>query len=136
MATITTNAHSGRRALAVFGEIGLIAASLAAFAGSVYITLYGGREIVMNFWTVSLWVAGVGLGLPVVYSPEGVLGCLYRVIAMLFGVACMGLAGLMVLPWIFLVAMEFSKGEFNLAGLLSLPVFLGLPMLFLRNGDE
>ena len=136
MATITTNAHPRRRAFADIGELVLISASLAAFAASVYITLYGGREIVMNFWTVSLWVAGVGLGLPIVRTPEGALGYMFRAIAMLFGLACMGLAGLMLLPWIFMVVMDFSKGEFNLAGLLSLPVFLGLPMLFMRVDED
>lgn len=120
----------------VLAEPALVAASLAAFAGSVYITLYGGREIVMNFWTVSLWVAGVGLGLPVVRSPEGVSGYLFRPVALLFGLMCMGLAGLMVLPWIFFVAMDVSKGEFSPATFLALPVFLGLPMLFLVGGDE
>lgn len=136
MATITTNAHTGRRAFASLGELGLIAASLSAFAGSVYLTFNTDRELVINIWTLALWAAGVFLALPIVKDAQGALGHLYGFLAILLGIACLVIGGLLLLPWIFVMAMEISSSEFNFLHLLGMPVFFGLPLMFIPFGEN
>lgn len=113
----------------VLGELGLIAASLGAFAGSVYLTIRG-EEFVLNYLTLGLWAAGVFLALPVVRDPEGVIARIFGLVAFLFGIACMVMGGFMLLFWIMIVVMGSSRGEFSLLHLLAMPVFFGLPILF------
>lgn len=134
MATITTNAHPGSRAFAAIGELGLIAASLAAFAGSVYLTIRG-EELALNFLTMGLWAAGVFLALPVVRDPEGVLARIFALAAFLMGIGSMMIGGFMLLFWVIIVAMGASRGEFSLLHFLAMPVFFGLPILFVQSDD-
>lgn len=122
------------RAFPALGELGLIAASLSAFAGSVYLTMRG-EELALNLLTLGLWAAGVFLALPVVRDPDGFIARLFALVAFLFGIASMIIGGFMLLFWIIVVMMGASRGEFNLLHLLVLPVFFGLPILFVQSDD-
>lgn len=128
--------RGGSRERCVLGELGAILLSLSAFAASVYLTFNTEREMVINIWTLGLWAAGVFLALPVTKDPQGALGHLYGLLAILLGIGCLVIGGLLLLPWIFVIAIEISRSEFNFLHFLGMPVFFGLPILFIPFGKE